>query len=88
MLQILSPLLPVALVTGQQVASRRLLSAGICCLNPKRIAIAGKARPPPHAAALSRPAHTQRALESQGTRPLRTLGGLLRALPDEPAPAA
>lgn len=42
--QTLSPLLPVALRTGEQNASKRLGTAGIFCLNPKRISIAGKIR--------------------------------------------
>eukprot|EP01046_Picozoa_sp_COSAG06_P039940 COSAG06_NODE_4780_length_3960_cov_25.428904_3_plen_226_part_00 len=37
-------MLPVALSTGEQNASKRLSVAGIFCLNPKRIAIAGKVR--------------------------------------------
>ncbi|BBN18845.1 hypothetical protein MPTK1_8g05990 [Marchantia polymorpha subsp. ruderalis] len=42
--QILSPLLPVALEIGQLQAVERLKGRKIFCLNPKRIAIAGKIR--------------------------------------------
>ena len=42
--QILSPLLPVALIAGQVLATVRLSENGIFCVNPSRIAIAGKAR--------------------------------------------
>nr|PNR41660.1 hypothetical protein PHYPA_019065 [Physcomitrium patens] len=42
--QIMSPLLPVALEVGQLHAVERLKARGIYCLNPKRIAIAGKIR--------------------------------------------
>ncbi|KAG0585432.1 hypothetical protein KC19_2G011200 [Ceratodon purpureus] len=42
--QIISPLLPVALEVGQLHAVERLKVRGIFCLNPKRIAIAGKIR--------------------------------------------
>uniref|UniRef100_A0A0G4HJG7 P-type ATPase A domain-containing protein n=1 Tax=Chromera velia CCMP2878 TaxID=1169474 RepID=A0A0G4HJG7_9ALVE len=42
--QILSPLLPVALVVGQIRSSARLKQAGIVCVNPGRIAISGKVR--------------------------------------------
>ena len=42
--QILSPLLPVALIAGQVLATVRLSENGIFCVNPTRIAIAGKAR--------------------------------------------
>ncbi|KAL3676686.1 hypothetical protein R1sor_026634 [Riccia sorocarpa] len=42
--QILNPLLPVALEIGQLQAVQRLKARGIFCLNPKRIAIAGKIR--------------------------------------------
>ncbi|KAJ7537387.1 hypothetical protein O6H91_11G004100 [Diphasiastrum complanatum] len=42
--QILNPLLPVALEVGQLHAVNNLKKRGILCLNPKRIAIAGKIR--------------------------------------------
>lgn len=42
--QIMSPLLPVALEVGQLHAVKRLKERGIFCINPKRIAIAGKIR--------------------------------------------
>ncbi|CAM6091151.1 unnamed protein product [Calypogeia fissa] len=42
--QTVSPLLPVALEVGQLHAVDRLKQVGIHCLNPKRIAIAGKIR--------------------------------------------
>ena len=42
--QVLSPLLPIALVAGQVAASQRLSALGVFCLNPKRIAISGKIR--------------------------------------------
>jgi predicted P-type ATPase len=42
--QTVSPLLPVALEIGQIYASVRLKNCGIFCVNPKRIAIAGKIR--------------------------------------------
>jgi magnesium-transporting ATPase (P-type) len=42
--QILSPLLPVALVVGQVQSAQRLQKLGVFCLNPKRIAISGKVR--------------------------------------------
>ncbi|KAJ7563253.1 hypothetical protein O6H91_03G102700 [Diphasiastrum complanatum] len=42
--QILNPLLPVALEIGQLHSMERLKASGIFCLNPKRIAIAGKIR--------------------------------------------
>lgn len=42
--QILSPLLPIALVAGQNMASQRLSALGVNCINPKRIAISGKIR--------------------------------------------
>jgi magnesium-transporting ATPase (P-type) len=43
--QIMSPLIPVALVVGQTQSSKRLATNhGIYCLDPKRIAIAGKVR--------------------------------------------
>jgi cation-transporting ATPase 13A3/4/5 len=42
--QVLSPLLPIALVAGQFAASGRLTRKGLFTLNPKRIAIAGKIR--------------------------------------------
>eukprot|EP00951_Prasinocladus_malaysianus_P038278 scaffold418978_cov42-Prasinocladus_malaysianus.AAC.1 len=42
--QILSPLLPVALIAGQVQATLRLSERGIFCINPARIAIAGKIR--------------------------------------------
>jgi predicted P-type ATPase len=42
--QTLSPLLPVALRTGEQNASKRLSKAHIFCVDAKRIAIAGKVR--------------------------------------------
>mmetsp|Transcript_8522 Transcript_8522/g.24452 ORF Transcript_8522/g.24452 Transcript_8522/m.24452 type:complete len:1333 (-) Transcript_8522:290-4288(-) len=42
--QVLSPLLPVALVAGQIKASSRLKDAGIFCLNPDNIPICGKIR--------------------------------------------
>lgn len=40
----MSPLLPVALEVGQLQSVERLKKRGIYCLNPKRIAIAGKIR--------------------------------------------
>ena len=40
--QIVTPLLPIALVVGQTMASKRLRENGVSCLNPKRIAISGK----------------------------------------------
>ncbi|XP_024527352.1 probable cation-transporting ATPase 13A4 [Selaginella moellendorffii] len=42
--QIMSPLLPVALEVGQIHALESLKKRGVFCLNPKRIAIAGKIR--------------------------------------------
>eukprot|EP00658_Telonema_sp_P-2_P012704 TRINITY_DN14834_c0_g1_i2.p1 TRINITY_DN14834_c0_g1~~TRINITY_DN14834_c0_g1_i2.p1 ORF type:complete len:1308 (+),score=380.72 TRINITY_DN14834_c0_g1_i2:208-4131(+) len=42
--QIVSPLLPIALVVGQTMASQRLKALGVFCLDPKRIAISGKIR--------------------------------------------
>ena len=42
--QIVSPLLPIALVVGQTMSSKRLQDVGVCCLDPKRIAISGKVR--------------------------------------------
>lgn len=42
--QVFSPLLPVALIAGQVLASVRLKNKGIFCINPARIAIAGKIR--------------------------------------------
>jgi len=42
--QILSPLLPVAMVVGQNMAAARLQKVGVYCVNPKRIAISGKIR--------------------------------------------
>ncbi|KAH9540758.1 hypothetical protein CY35_14G023000 [Sphagnum magellanicum] len=42
--QIMSPLLPVALEVGELHAVERLKAQRIFCLNPKRIAIAGKIR--------------------------------------------
>lgn len=42
--QILSPLLPVALIAGQVQATVRLSEKGVFCINPTRIAIAGKIR--------------------------------------------
>lgn len=42
--QVLSPLVPIALVVGESVAAKRLLSLGVFCVNPKRIAISGKIR--------------------------------------------
>ena len=40
--QILPPLLPIALVVGHQMSAKRLRAKQIQCVNPKRIAIAGK----------------------------------------------
>jgi cation-transporting ATPase 13A3/4/5 len=42
--RILSPLLSVALVMGEQLSARRLNKLDIFCINPKRIAISGKIR--------------------------------------------
>ena len=42
--QIMSPLLPVALIAGQVQATVRLADKGVFCINPARIAIAGKIR--------------------------------------------
>ena len=42
--QVLSPLVPIALVVGQTMSSNRLTGMGVFCVNPKRIAISGKVR--------------------------------------------
>jgi cation-transporting ATPase 13A3/4/5 len=42
--QVLSPLLPLALVVGEVAASTRLSARDVFCINPKRIAISGKVR--------------------------------------------
>ena len=42
--QVLSPMLPIALVVGENMAAKRLKAHGIFCMNAKRIAIAGKIR--------------------------------------------
>jgi cation-transporting ATPase 13A3/4/5 len=42
--QLLSPLLPLALVVGEVAASKRLLDMSVFCINSKRIAISGKVR--------------------------------------------
>lgn len=42
--QVLSPLIPISLVVGQTMASKRLRACGVFCVNPKRIPACGKVR--------------------------------------------
>ncbi len=78
--QVLSPLLPLALVVGEVAATTRLSALDVFCINPKRIAIAGKVR----VCAFDKTGTiTKEGLDFRGVRPISSVqnkfldGGIL-----------